>query len=243
MPAVRDGLRDRIPSQAAFDVITAKCRNTNTKQQRDGAELLPRDRERFRRIVKMMKRRACPPTRDSSTSAAPRAACFRSRTTRDSKIRWAWTRRRDARRRSNFYDIKALTGTLSDPADLRPPFDLVFLLGVLEHVRDVQAALARVGALLTPGGLVSSGTATLPLLGRRTTPRFNSSARNASNYFTPASLANAMRLAGFSAAGSGRRNRSGSSWRPRCAGRSGRSSPPSSSRPWRGRRSPRRSGR
>ena len=35
------------------------------------------------------------------------------------------------------YDVEVLTGTLNRLPDLRPPFDLICLLGVIKHIRDL----------------------------------------------------------------------------------------------------------
>ena len=52
------------------------------------------------------------------------------------------------------YGIDVSARTLADGGDPGGPFDLIVLIGVLEHVRDLHAALGRLEGALAPGGLL-----------------------------------------------------------------------------------------
>lgn len=52
------------------------------------------------------------------------------------------------------YGIDVSTRTLSDEGDQGGPFDLIVLIGVLEHVRDLRGAIARLEGALASDGLL-----------------------------------------------------------------------------------------
>jgi len=55
---------------------------------------------------------------------------------------------------SRLYDVKVRTATLAQLSDWDERFDLVLMLGVLEHLCDVKDAVRTASRLLNPGGLV-----------------------------------------------------------------------------------------
>jgi putative flippase GtrA/SAM-dependent methyltransferase len=96
------------------------------------------------------------------------------------------------------YDLEVLSGTLADlPADI-PPFDLVILGAVLEHVRDLGTVLEQVRARLRPGGrlFVEVPDAASFTCAEADSPYQEFSIEHI-NYFSGSSLANLLALHGF----------------------------------------------
>jgi SAM-dependent methyltransferase len=94
------------------------------------------------------------------------------------------------------YDIPVLVGTLAEVA-VEEPFDLVILVGVLEHVRDLAPMLAQVGPLLRPGGLAFVEVPdALQFTDWRNAP-FQQFSVEHINFFSPTNLENAMNCNGF----------------------------------------------
>lgn len=102
-----------------------------------------------------------------------------------------------ARAAKALYGINVSVGTLSALPSLPTPFDLVSLVGVIEHVRDVRTALERVRTLLTPDGVVfvevpdAEGFADWP------GPPFQEFSVEHVNFFSATSTMNLMRASGF----------------------------------------------
>jgi SAM-dependent methyltransferase len=95
------------------------------------------------------------------------------------------------------HQIRVVPGTLADlPAmDAAPEF--VSLSGVLEHVRDVLPALAEVRARLRSDGRVHVGVPDATRFAEWPSAPFQHFSVEHINFFSPASLANLMSMAGF----------------------------------------------
>jgi 2-polyprenyl-3-methyl-5-hydroxy-6-metoxy-1,4-benzoquinol methylase len=95
-----------------------------------------------------------------------------------------------------FHDIKVFTGTLFKHDLPRNAFDLIILVGVLEHVRDVAAAVAMLGDLLSPQGLIFAEVPDATAFQRWPDAPYQEFSIEHINFFGPQSLVNLMRQAG-----------------------------------------------
>lgn len=96
-----------------------------------------------------------------------------------------------------FYGIDVFTGTLFDNDLPKHAFDLIILVGVLEHVRDVAAAVAELGALLSPGGMVFAEVPDATAFADWPDAPYQEFSVEHINFFGPKSLENLMCAAGF----------------------------------------------
>lgn len=95
--------------------------------------------------------------------------------------------------------VRLLAGDVAEASLDEPPFDLVCLWHVLEHLHDPRRALASAFARVKPGGSVVVGTQNFDALSRRLTgPRWvlNDAPRHLM-HFTPATLRPLVAQAGF----------------------------------------------
>lgn len=95
------------------------------------------------------------------------------------------------------HGVRVVNQSLAEVTAAKPPFDLVTLTGVLEHIRDVAGVLGLIRASLAPGGLVFF---TLPDATRfLTQPNapFQDFSVEHINFFSPTSLTRLLAAAGF----------------------------------------------
>ncbi len=102
-----------------------------------------------------------------------------------------------AKTAARLYGIPVITGSVFD-LDLRHgQYDLIILTGVLEHIRDVQAAVQKVVARLTPQGHLLAGVPDALGLAAAHNAPFQQFSVEHINFFTPTSLTNLMAAAGL----------------------------------------------
>lgn len=93
--------------------------------------------------------------------------------------------------------VRAFVGSLFDmPADAGP-YDVVILSHVLEHVRDVRPALARVQAMMTNGALIYVEVPDASRYAAYAWSPFQDFNSEHINHFSPRSLDNLLRASGF----------------------------------------------
>jgi SAM-dependent methyltransferase len=95
------------------------------------------------------------------------------------------------------YRVPVQCASLSDDLAAPATVDLLILIGVLEHIRDLRTALAKLSAMLAPGGRVFI---TVPDASRYATGEdapFQEFSVEHINFFGPSSLANLMAAHGF----------------------------------------------
>ncbi len=95
------------------------------------------------------------------------------------------------------YRVPVQCASLSDDLAASASVDLLLLVGVLEHIRDLRAALVKLSAMLAPGGRVFI---TVPDASRYASGEdapFQEFSVEHINFFGPASLANLMAVHGF----------------------------------------------
>ena len=95
------------------------------------------------------------------------------------------------------YDIPVLTNTLSDLSVEHRSVDILILVGVLEHVRDLNAALAKCRDTLVSNGLLFISVPDASRYSTGEDAPFQEFSLEHINYFGPGSLTNLMRLNGF----------------------------------------------
>ena len=95
------------------------------------------------------------------------------------------------------YRVHVSTGTLSAPPAGIGRHDVVLLSAVLEHVRDLRAALSQVRRLLRPGGLLYVEVPDVTRFGSHPDAPFQEFSVEHVNYFSRRSLRNLLGSAGF----------------------------------------------
>ncbi len=194
------GFADRIPEQSVFDAYYREM--SKYEYQDRGGEVTDHDLARFRGIVDTIRPHLPSPDvrlLDVGCATGQLLALFKESgfpnvTGLDPSPACADVGRR-------MFDIRILTGTLIDASRDKAnerQFDCVILIGVLEHVRDLKAALEAVRGLLSRDGFVyievpdSTGFA-----GRPDAP-FQEFSTEHINYFSATSLTSLMDRFGFS---------------------------------------------
>lgn len=104
-----------------------------------------------------------------------------------------------ARLAMRLHGLRVLTGTLANPPGGVGLHDLVILGAVLEHVRDLRGALAKVRELLLPDGLLYVEVPDATRFSCATDAPFQDFSVEHVNYFSAISLANLAAAAGYEA--------------------------------------------
>ena len=102
-----------------------------------------------------------------------------------------------AERAQELYGIQVLTGSVFDLPAAVEPFDFLILLGVLEHIRDLAAAVTSLSNLLTAHGQVYVGVPDASRFSEGANAPFQEFSVEHINFFSPVSLGNLMRAGGF----------------------------------------------
>jgi len=105
----------------------------------------------------------------------------------------------DAARR--LHGIEVRTATLSEHAEWTERFDAVLLVGVLEHVREVRAAVRIAASLLRPGGLLYCAQPDVEGFAACVNAPYQQFSTEHVNFFSTASLHRLLAAAGFGAGG------------------------------------------
>jgi len=103
-----------------------------------------------------------------------------------------------ARITTRIHGIPSRTLKISELHQLGEQFDAIFLTGVLEHLRDVTAALAKVTACLRVGGLMYLEVPDATRYDRHFSAPFQFFSMEHVNYFSPTSLRNLLTAHGCS---------------------------------------------
>jgi SAM-dependent methyltransferase len=98
---------------------------------------------------------------------------------------------------ARLYGIDVRTMTLGQIAASGERFDVLIMVGVLEHLRDLSAAFAQLAALLTPGGLLYVEVPDVTAFADWPNAPYQDFSTEHINFFSPVSLRNLMRRHGF----------------------------------------------
>lgn len=96
------------------------------------------------------------------------------------------------------YGISVRTMTLAELGAGEDRFDVVILVGVLEHLRDLDEAFAHLRAILNPGGLVYFEVPDATAFADWPNAPYQDFSTEHLNFFAPVSLANTLAQRGFS---------------------------------------------
>ena len=108
-----------------------------------------------------------------------------------------------ARSASQLYGVSVSTGTIFDIPPPTPPKDFLVLIGVMEHIRDLDAAVAQISMLLQEHGRVYLEVPDASRFQARFDAPFQEFSVEHINFFSAASLTNLMNTRGFRAVASG----------------------------------------
>ncbi len=190
------GYADGIPEQAAFDAYYRDL-SKYEYHQRDGEESTF-DRSRLEIIASIIRDRVpADGTRvldvgcsNGSLLSALRTRGFADVTGLDPAPACAVAARR-------LYDLRVLTGTIADLPKVEERFDLIILVGVLEHVRELREALGLIRGVLNPAGRVYVEVPDALRFTDWTNAPFQDFSTEHINFFSPTSLRNLMAVNGF----------------------------------------------
>lgn len=97
----------------------------------------------------------------------------------------------------NLYNVRVLTDTVSSLAEAGEQFDFLIMVGVLEHIRDLEGTLATIHQLLTPNGRVYLDVPDATQFADWPDAPYQQFSMEHINFFSATSLANLMRSRGF----------------------------------------------
>jgi 2-polyprenyl-3-methyl-5-hydroxy-6-metoxy-1,4-benzoquinol methylase len=95
------------------------------------------------------------------------------------------------------YHVRVVQGSMSDFPQTGERYDVVILIGVLEHIRDLIEAMRRVESILAPGGLVYVEVPNAIDFHRWPNAPFQDFSTEHINFFAPISLKNLFARFGF----------------------------------------------
>jgi len=98
---------------------------------------------------------------------------------------------------ARLYAIDVRTMTLREIAESGERFDVVIMVGVLEHLRDLDSAFAQLRALLNPAGLLYVEVPDVTAFANWPNAPYQDFSTEHINFFSPVSLRNLMRRHGF----------------------------------------------
>ena len=98
---------------------------------------------------------------------------------------------------ARLYSIDVRTMTLGGIAATAEQFDLVILVGVLEHLRDLESAFGHLRSLLSPSGLVYVEVPDVTAFADWPNAPYQDFSTEHINFFSPTSLSNLMLRHGF----------------------------------------------
>jgi SAM-dependent methyltransferase len=187
---------DGIPEQPAFDRYYREM-SKYEYAQREGAES-----EYDRRRLELIAGLVAPHLPSSATrildvgcASGRLLACIRDRgfpsvAGLDPSPACAATARR-------LYAIDVRTMTLGEMAQSSERFDVVLMIGVLEHLRDLESAFAHLRAVITDGGLLYVEVPDVTAFSDWPNAPYQDFSTEHINFFSPRSLENLMRRHGF----------------------------------------------
>lgn len=198
--AVCDGcgfaFADRIPDQARFDAYYREM-SKYEYSHRDGLET-EHDTARFAAIADSIIPRMSPPdgrVLDVGCATGGLLATMKSRGCHD--VLGLDPSPGCAEAAGRLHGIRVLTGTVVDIPVVEGQFDVLILIGVLEHVRDFATFLDRIRGLTTPGGIIYVEVPDASNFSATVDAPFQEFSVEHINYFSEISLGNLMRRHGM----------------------------------------------
>lgn len=99
---------------------------------------------------------------------------------------------------ARLYGIEVRSMTLAEIARTGEQFDVVIMVGVIEHLRDLDTAFAQLRTILAPDGLLYLEVPDVTAFADWPNAPYQDFSTEHINFFSPASLRNLMRRHGFS---------------------------------------------
>ncbi len=190
------GYADRIPLQAEFDRYYQALSKYEQRDQ-GGRETAP-DRSRFRDIAALVDRflgRRDGHILEVGCASGGLLACLRD--LGHQSLEGVDPSPYCASAAARLYGLSVQTGTLSEPIVPRAPCDMVVLVGVLEHLREVGAALQSVRSLLVPAGRIYVEVPDATRFAEFVDAPFQQFSLEHVGFFSPDSLRRTLRRSGF----------------------------------------------
>src|SRR5678815_6016953 len=100
--------------------------------------------------------------------------------------------------RDSLYDVHVMQGDFAHLPAFDRAFEVAILVGVLEHVRDLDTAMRQLSSLVAPGGIVYVEVPDVLEFWRWPNAPFQDFSIEHINFFSPRSLANLFARYGFS---------------------------------------------
>lgn len=202
------GFADGIPDQRAFDRYYRDM-SKYEYHQRDGAES-PFDASRLAMIADLMV-----PHLPGADVRILDVGCATGRLLHELRLRgFPNVRGLDpspacASAARNLYDIEVLNHSLADLGGANAPerYDVVILVGVLEHLRDLDEAFDQLRRIVAPGGLVYAEVPDATSFADWPNAPFQDFSTEHINFFAPRSLTNLFERRGFTRAWSEQNHR------------------------------------
>ena len=187
---------DQIPDQSAFDQYYRDM-SKYEYAQREGAES-EYDRRRLSGIADLIAAHlASPAVRVLDVGSASGRLLAELRDRGFSRVIGLDPSPACAAVAARLYSIDVRTMTLADIARENEHFDLVIMVGVLEHLRDLDGAFEHLRALLPPGGLLYVEVPDVTAFADWSNAPYQDFSTEHINFFSPISLDNLMRRQGF----------------------------------------------
>ncbi len=196
------GYADGIPEQEAFDTY---YRDLSKYERLPGApDDTPEDLERFGKVAEvMLKALPSPAVRIVEIGCATGGLLARLQEAGCSRLTGLDPSPECARSTRERYGIEALTGSIADLPRTGRRFDFAILLGVLEHLRDVEVCLKHIREVLDPDGRILVDVPDVTRFPDFVDAPFQEFSIEHINFLSPVSLRNLLASNGFEILGSG----------------------------------------
>lgn len=193
---------DGIPEQSAFDDYYRELSKYDYSDR--GGQEPPGTVEKFEAIAGVMERFI--PSRDSRILEIGSASGKMLRILKDrgfAHVLGCDPSPGCARAAQELYGIPSLTGTVFTVAEPAEPYDFLILIGVMEHIRDLDRAIQKFHRLVGPGGRVYLEVPDASRYRAELDAPFQEFSTEHINFFSARSLTNLMQTRGFRAVATG----------------------------------------
>jgi SAM-dependent methyltransferase len=187
---------DRIPEQSVFDEHYSRM--SKYEYAHRGGEESPFDAARFDIIAKYLSEQI----EDRETRVLDVGCATGGLLDRLRRLGYANVTGLDpspgcAKLAKQVYDLPVSTGTAFENDLPKRSYDLVIVVGVLEHIRDAAAAVARLDELVSPAGTIFAEVPDATAFSEWPDAPYQEFSIEHVNFFGPGSLENLMKIAGY----------------------------------------------
>jgi len=187
---------DRIPEQSVFDEHYAQM--SKYEYAHRGGEESPFDAARFDIIAEYLSEQV----EDRETRILDVGCATGGLLERLRRLGYANVTGLDpspgcAKLAKQVYDLPVHTGTAFENDLPKCAYDLVIVVGVLEHIREVAAAVEKLGELVSPMGMIFAEVPDATAFSQWPDAPYQEFSIEHVNFFGPRSLENLMKMAGY----------------------------------------------